>query len=202
MASIVLGLMVFASFNVATPVTGAGTVVIGTTDSVTSLDPADAYDYWSSNTIVQLTHGLMELPISTSGEILPAVKGPIVDTFTVSDDAKTYIFELKEDIEFSDGEAFDAAAAKYNLDRSRTLDGDPSFLLGNIDTVTASGQTLTIKLTNPDATFLQVLSYTNSWPMSPESLSATEIEGNPDSIPAGLGPYMVDSWTAGVEMQN
>ena len=181
-----------------TPVYAAkNTVVIGTTDSIENLDPSDAYSYFSSNTLVQITHGLMEMPVDGTD----AEKGPIVESFTISDNALNFTFELKTGITFSDGEVFDAAAMKWLLDRSIALDGDPGFLLSNVvDKVTADGQTLKIDLSSPDGTFLQKLTYTVAWPVSPMSLDLTKFGGNPDSIPAGLGPYVITSWSKGTEM--
>lgn len=192
-----MSVLVFSMlFN--TPVYAAkDTVVIGTTDSIRNLDPSDAYDYFSSNTLIQITHGLMEMPIDSTD----ATKGPIVDSFTVSSDALNYTFQLKAGITFSDGEAFDADAMKWLLDRSISLGGDPGFLLSDVvDKVTASGQELKIDLSTPDATFLQRLTYTVAWPVSPESLADATIEGDPDSIPAGLGAYTITSWTKGTEL--
>ena len=197
----ILLLLVSAAFAITAmiaPVSAAGgTVVIGTTDSISNLDPADAYDYFSSNTLIQIGHGLMELPVDSTD----AVKGPIVDTLTVSDDAKIFTFVLKSDIKFSDGEPLDAAAVKFNLDRAIALDGDPGWLLSDvIDTVTAKDLTVTITLKISDATFLQRLSYTVAWPFSPKSLNEKAFGGLPDSVPAGLGPYVVDTWTKDTEL--
>ena len=47
---------------------------------------------------------------------------------------------------------------------------------------------------------MQRLTYTVAWIYSPESLSQTEIQGDPDNYPAGLGPYYIDSWTKDTEM--
>ncbi|HDU8496085.1 nickel ABC transporter, nickel/metallophore periplasmic binding protein [Morganella morganii] len=44
------------------------------------------------------------------------VKPWLAESWTVSDDGKTYIFTLREDVTFSNGEKFDAAAAKANFD--------------------------------------------------------------------------------------
>lgn len=139
----------------------------------------------------------MELPVTSTD----AKQGPIVESYTVSDDAKTYTFKLKDGIKFSDGEVLNAEAVKWNLDRSIALNGDPGFLLGDVvDTVTADGLTVTIKLNKADATFLQRLTYTVAFIYSPKSLSQTEIQGTPDHYPAGLGPYKIDSWTKDTEL--
>lgn len=175
------------------------TIVIGTTESVVTLDPADTYDYFSSNILIQLTHGLMEIPV----DCMDAEKGPIVDSYLVSPDAKEYLFNLKSDIKFSDGTSFNASALKWNLDRACLLNGDPSFLLSNIIDIieVVDLDTIKINLTRPDATFLQRLTYTVAWPVSPNGpLAGDVISGDPDHIPYGLGPYMVDTWTKDTEI--
>jgi peptide/nickel transport system substrate-binding protein len=109
---------------------------------------------------------------------------------------------LKSGITFSDGEAFDATAMKWNLDRAIALDGQPGFLLADVveSVVVVDSMTLKINLQAPDATFLQRLSYTVAWPVSPESLPSDSFGGDPTSIPAGLGPYVVSSWTKDTEL--
>lgn len=183
----------------ATPVAASDTIVVGTSDKVTKLDPADAYDYFSSNVLVQITHGLMEMPVGSTD----AVQGPIVSWYNVSEDATIYFFNLKSDIQFSDGSAFNATALKWNLDRAIDLDGDPGFLLSAvISTVEVINNSLAkITLSSPDATFLQRLTYTVAWPVSPNGpLAVDEISGDPDHIPIGLGPYKITTWTKDTEM--
>ncbi|MFX1252400.1 MAG: ABC transporter substrate-binding protein [Promethearchaeota archaeon] len=174
-------------------------IVIGTTDSIRNIDPADCYEYFGSNTLVQLTHGLMEMS-TTSTDAYP---GPIIEYFNVSADATEYNFTLKSGIQFSDLTDFNATALKWNIDRAIALNGDPGFLLGDVvnETEVISPTLLRIKLSTPDATFLQRLTYTVAWPISPASLNQTGIEGTPGTaIPRGLGPYNITSWTAGTEM--
>ena len=191
--------LVVAGVAIVSPVNAASDViVIGTTDSITNLDPADAYDYFSSNTLVQITHGLMEMPVNSTD----AAKGPMIEEYTVSSDAKTYTFKLKTGVKYSDGEPFDADSVVWNLQRAIDLGGDPSFLLSDVvDTVTAvDDATVKITLQKPDATFLQRLTYTVAWPVSPKSLPKDSIAGDPQNIPAGLGPYKITSWTKGTEL--
>jgi len=183
----------------AKPAQASTTVIIGTSDKIINLDPADCYDYFSSNILVQITHGLMEMPIDSTD----AEPGPILESWKVDATAKEYTFNLKEDIKFSDGTDFNASALKWNLDRSIDLNGDPGFLLSDVvNTVTELNDTaVRIDLSIADATFLQRLTYTVAWPVSPNGpLAEGTISGDPDHIPHGLGPYMVDTWTKDTEI--
>ncbi|MFX0124071.1 MAG: ABC transporter substrate-binding protein [Candidatus Hodarchaeota archaeon] len=183
------------------PVQAAGgTVVIGTTDSVTKLDPADSYDYFSSNVLVQITHGLMEMPKDSTD----AKKGPILESYDISTDAKVFTFNLKSDIKFSDGSPFNSTAVKWCFDRVLALpDGEPAFLLTDVvnKTEVVDDDTVKVTLNIADATFLQRLTYTVAWIIKPGSLPADELSGrSEDTLPIGLGPYMIDSWTKDVEL--
>jgi peptide/nickel transport system substrate-binding protein len=175
-------------------------VVIGTTDSVTKVDPADSYDYFSSNTLVQVTHGLKEFP----RDGLDAADGPIVESSSVSTDGMVWTFNLKTGVLFSDGTAFNATAMAWNIDRVLALpDGEPAFILTDVvnKTEVVDESTLKIHLNIADATFGQRLAYTVAWPVSTISLPADELSGRSEAtLPAGLGPYMFESWTKDVEM--
>ena len=191
-------------FSVATPydvvVNGFnGTIIIGTTDSLITLDPANIYDYFSSNILIQLTHGLMEMPLDS----MDAEKGAIIDSYSVSADATEFTFNLKSDIKFSDGTQFNTSALIWSLDRACNLNGDPGFLISDVIDIIEEidHDTIKITLTRPDITFLQRLTCTVAWPVSPNGpLSSAELSGDPDHIPHGLGPYMVDTWTKDVEI--
>ena len=190
---------ILAATQTLTVQAAGGQVVIGTTDSIDDLDPVDAYDYFSSNILVQLTHGLMQMPVDSTD----AEKGPIVESFTVSADAKVFTFNLKTGIKFSDGTAFNATAMKWNIDRSiENPTGEPAFLLTDVinKTEATDENTFVITLNIADATFLQRLTYTVAWPVSTISLPFDALSGTPDMIPAGLGPYKVDTWTKGTEI--
>lgn len=189
---------IFTAINVIPVQAAGGTIVYGTTDSMMSLDPAHGYDIMSSNMIMALTHGLMEMPLdSTDPE-----KGPIVESYTVSQDAKEYTFTLKEGIKFADGTPFNASAVKWGMDRVMTLEGDNAFLLTEVvnKTEIAGDYSFKFTLNRPDATFLSRLAFPVGWPVSTLSLSETEIGGDPENIPIGLGPYVIDSWTKDTEL--
>ncbi|MFX0115522.1 MAG: ABC transporter substrate-binding protein [Candidatus Hodarchaeota archaeon] len=183
-------------------------VVIGTTDSIRNIDPADCYEYYGSNTLVQLTHGLMEMPVDSTD----AEKGPIVKWYNVSADATQYFFNLKQGVKFSDGQDLNATIVAKFLNRSSTLGGDPGFLVGDLlnetgdpmdnGNIVAHNETLLeLNLASADATFLQRLTYTVAWPVSWATLDPNEIVGKPgDTWIAGTGPYKITTWTAGTEI--
>ncbi|MFX1507650.1 MAG: ABC transporter substrate-binding protein [Promethearchaeota archaeon] len=202
--SLVFLVALIAGFFAVIPVlpvqAAGGTVVIGTTDSVTKLDPADSYDYFSSNVLVQITHGLMEMPLDSTD----AEEGAILDSYSVSTDAKEFTFNLKPDIKFSDGSPLNSTAVKWCFDRVLNLpDGEPAFLLTDVvnKTEVVDDDTVKVTLNIADATFLQRLTYTVAWIIKPDSLSFDELSGrSEDTLPIGCGPYMIDSWTKDVEL--
>ncbi len=177
-------------------------IVIGTTDSLRNLDPSDCYEYYGSNTLVQLTHGLMEMPVTSTD----AVKGPITSWYNVSADATLYYFNLKQGVKFSDGTDLNATAVQYNWNRSigdSDLGGDPAFLLGDVvnKTEVLNDTLFKVTLNGPDATFLQRLTYTVAWPVSMATIDYDTIGGKPgDTWVAGCGPYKITTWTADTEM--
>ncbi|MFX0062655.1 MAG: ABC transporter substrate-binding protein [Candidatus Hermodarchaeota archaeon] len=186
--------------------TGDTGVIIGTSDKIKNLDPADAYDYFSSNTLVQLTHGIVEMPRDTTS----ADPGPFLDSWSATPDGLVYNFSLIPGWQFSDGQYLNASTLKWNLDRACYIRGYPGFLLtqlmnntgysGGVYTNSSvsiiNDTAISIKINAADATFLSRLTYTVAWPVSPLSLNDTDIGGTPGTEwPAGLGPYKINSWT-------
>ena len=94
------------------------TIVVGTTDSVqTTIDPADAYDYFGVNTIENVGAGLVDYRPGTT-EIVPA----LATDWSVSSDGLTWTFNLRQGVKFPDGTAFDANVMKYTMDREFAID--------------------------------------------------------------------------------
>jgi polar amino acid transport system substrate-binding protein len=107
-------------------------IVIGTTDKVTVLDPADSYDFhtWEihHNTMDTLLH---YVPGTTDLE-----PGLATDMPEVSEDGLEYTFHLVEGASFPDGTPFNAEAVKWSIDRVIALEGDPNWLVSSfVDSV-------------------------------------------------------------------
>ncbi|MFW6048210.1 MAG: ABC transporter substrate-binding protein, partial [Candidatus Natronoplasma sp.] len=73
------------------------TLVVGTTDRATTLDPADSYDYFSSNILFNTVEQLIAYEPGTS-----EVTEGLAEDWEIEDNL-TYRFHLREDVTFHDG---------------------------------------------------------------------------------------------------
>lgn len=170
-------------------------LIIGTTDSVTDLDPANSYDFhtWEihHNTMDTLLH---YVPGTT--ELEPG----LAESYEVSDDGLEYTFKLREGLSFPDGVAFNAEAAAWSINRVMRLEGDPSWLATSfVDSVEAVDE-YTFKVTLQNAVgFFPLVVATQPWSIvSPECYPEDDFDI--DSTCGGIGPYLINSWERDVEM--
>lgn len=134
------------------------TLVVGTTEKPSTIDPAKGYEKMASDFLFHTTDRLIELEPGTGD----AVEG-VAESYEISDDALEYTFTLREGVTFQDGSELDSDDVKWSLERSMNMnhpDG-ASFLIGGIDTIeTPDPQTVVITLSEPNVTFLSRLAYT------------------------------------------
>jgi peptide/nickel transport system substrate-binding protein len=127
------------------------TITVGTTDAVTSLDPAGAYDAGSWALFSNVFQSLLTFE--------PAGASPVPDAAEKCSFAdsglRTYRCELREGLTFPSGRAMTAQDVKYSFDRVKKINSDvgPASLLDTLGSVSASGLTVTFHLKSPDATF-------------------------------------------------
>ncbi|MDR8407283.1 ABC transporter substrate-binding protein [Nonomuraea sp. 3-1Str] len=125
-------------------------------------------------------------------------------SWEVSADGRTYTFHLREGVTFHDGEKFDAAAVKANLDRFRVPGYNPtvaSIQLSALERVeVVSPAELKVHLKRPDALFLDFLASPYGGQVSPKSLrTAKNLKaGGPDLV--GTGPFILDRYVQGQEV--
>jgi peptide/nickel transport system substrate-binding protein len=103
-----------------------------------------------------------------------------------ADDGMSVDIKLRAGVKFHDGSAFDAAAAKANLDRARTLpDSLRRSEVSTIDSVdVVDNLTIRLKLKQKDATLLAQLADRAGMMLSPASLA-----GDVAARPICSGPY-------------
>ena len=125
----------------------------------------------------------------------------------VAGDGKTVTLTLRQGVKFADGSAMAASDVIWSLDRARDPKMGPwNSLLASIDSVTASGDTITLKLKHPDPTILPALATFNSAILPQKLFEATAGATADDKAkafaekPVGTGPFMMTSWQRGVMM--
>lgn len=92
-----------------------------------------------------------------------SIVGGLAESYAVSDDGKTVTLTLQENLKFADGSSLDAEDVLFSLDRARNPDLGPwAGMLGNVASVTADGNTITLSLSQPDPTILSMLATFNT----------------------------------------
>ncbi len=128
--------------------------------------------------------------IGASGEVLPA----LAESWTVSEDGKTYTFKLHTGVKFHDGSEFNADDVKFSLDRARAADSvnAQKGLFAAIDAVdVVDPATVKVTLKDPQGSFLYNLGWGDAVIVAPESAAT-----NKDK-PVGTGPFKFDNWAKG-----
>lgn len=128
--------------------------------------------------------------------------------WTVSDDSTEYTFTLRDDVTFTDGEPFDAAAVKANFDRivdPETASAQAASMLGAdfyAGTEVVDDHTVTVSFTQPYAPFLQAASTPQLGFYSPAVLadSADQLKAGGPGITVGTGPFELTEYTPDQEL--
>ncbi|MGW2111635.1 ABC transporter substrate-binding protein [Streptomyces sp. NPDC001948] len=121
----------------------------------------------------------------------------LAKSWTLSPDGRTYTFVLREGVVFHDGTPFTAQAVKATLDHAVDPRTKSQYAASLISSYTSSrvvdDHTVTVRLSRPDAAFLQALSTTYLGIQSPASLRKNA--GKLCSTPVGSGPFELTGWT-------
>lgn len=128
--------------------------------------------------------------IGASGEVLPA----LAESWTVSEDGKTYTFKLHTGVKFHDGTPFSADDVKFSLDRARADNSTNAqkglfAAIDSVDVVDPASVKITLK--NPQGSFLYNLGWGDAVIVSPKTA-----ETNKEN-PVGTGPFKFGAWAKG-----
>ena len=165
------------------------TAVIGMSVEPAGLDPTVAAPVAIGQVTWQNVYqGLVRL--DRSG----AVRPQLARSWTVSPDGLVYTFALQTGVRFHDGEPFDAASAKFTLDRARgpASTNPQKQFFAVIDAVEAPDPaTLVVRLKERSANLLYWLAWPASVMLAPKSADADRTD------PVGTGPFKVVRWVKG-----
>jgi peptide/nickel transport system substrate-binding protein len=132
------------------------TIIVGTTDVVTFLDPAGSYDNGSFAVMNQVFPFLMNSKDGT-GEVSPDIATSA--SFT---SPTTYTVHLKKGLKFANGHALTSSDVKFTFDRQQKINdpNGPAYLLANLKSTSDPNPTTVVfhLIHGNDQTFPQVLS--------------------------------------------
>ncbi|MBL1105741.1 peptide-binding protein [Streptomyces sp. 5-8] len=169
-------------------------ITVGTTDAVTALDPAGAYDAGSWALFSNVFQSLLTFE---PGGVEPVPDAAQSCAFKGSG-LRTYQCVLRSGITFPSGRAMTAEDVKYSFDRVRKIDSDvgPSSLLGTLASVSADdARTVTFHLSSADATFPLKVATGAGAIVDKDKYPADALRT--DTGVDGTGPYTLTAYTKG-----
>ncbi len=180
-----------------------GTLRVAALGSITTLDPAVAYDDISNYTLHAIVDGLVGYGHET--DLVPA----LAESWTISADGLTYRFTLRAGIAYADSRPIVAADFKRAFERILAMKDSPyGAHLANVvgaqnmldgKATACAGiaaldpRTLELRLSTPNAAMLYELAMTWASPITAEQIAL----GEQRDRPLASGPYELVSWDEG-----
>ncbi|MFJ3027817.1 ABC transporter substrate-binding protein [Curtobacterium sp. NPDC087080] len=166
---------------------------IGTTDKVTSLDPAGSYDNGSFAVQNQVFPFLMNTPVGS-----PDVKPDIAESGEFTNDT-TYTVKLKSGLKFANGHDLTSSDVKFSFERELKINNEngPQSLLANLKSIdTPDDTTVVFNLDHADQTWPQVLSSPAGPIVDEQVFSADKLTSAADIVKgnAFAGQYEITSY--------
>ena len=181
----------------------ADTLVIAQAAEPRSLDPHVTTALNDFRILVNLYEGLVRY---RPGTLEPAPG--LAESWTVSEDGRTYRFRLRSGVRFHDGSPFDAAAVRFNF--GRMLDPEHpfhdtgpfplAFFFEQVERVVVDGPlTVRFELSEPFAPFLSNLAYPTALMVSPAAVRRWGKDYG--RHPSGTGPFRLADWQRGGQVR-
>lgn len=171
------------------------TLVYGTTDKVSDMDPASAYDIHTWDVFQNIDKGLLAYTAGTT-DIVPG----LASSFDVNATGDVFTFHLRPGLKFTDGTPLTATIVKWSIDRVIALGGDPSWLVSDfVKEVTAKDDlTVVFTLKQPCAFFPSLAATPTYFPVNPNDFPADKIIKDiselKSGVLSGLGAYKLTSF--------
>jgi peptide/nickel transport system substrate-binding protein len=183
------------------PSSSSGTLTVGTTDKITSIDPAGSYDNGSFAVMNQVYPFIMNTPYGS-----PDVKPDIALSAAYTSPTE-YTVKLKKGLTFANGHKLTSSDVKFTFERQLKINdpNGPASLLANLDNVTTpDAQTAVFHLKSAnDQTFPQVLSSPAGPIVDEQVFSATKVTPDKTIVKgAGFaGQYTISSYQVNTLIQ-
>ncbi|WP_398483324.1 ABC transporter substrate-binding protein [Tardiphaga sp.] len=127
----------------------------------------------------------------------------LAESWTISPDAKTYTFKLKQGVTWHDGKPFTSADVLFSIETLKVTHARARGNLVQLDKVEAPDDyTVVFTLKQPFGPFIGIFEV-GSMPMIPKHIyEGTDVKTNPaNNTPIGTGPFMLKEWKKGSFIQ-
>jgi len=176
-------------------------------DDIISLDPAEIYEFAAAEYMANTYDRLVVIDPADPSQL----KLQLAESWSVSDDGKTFTFKIKPGVKFHSGNDLTAEDVEFSMERFVKLDLNPAFIMSQFGLTKENADdkvrvidatTLEVELDAAYAPsfFLNCLSYTS---VVIDKKLALEHEANGDfghewlkTDAAGSGPFIFRSWKA------
>jgi peptide/nickel transport system substrate-binding protein len=172
---------------------GGAPWILGTTDTVTSLDPAGSYDLGSSTLQYQMYQQLLTIP---AGSNTP--EGDAAQSCEYADPT-TFTCTLRDGLKFANGHDLTSSDVKFSFERNINIasPNGASVLLGSVESIEAPDEkTVTFHLNKPDTTFQFVVTHASAGSIVDEEVfPADKTIANEQAV--GSGPFAMAQYEDG-----
>lgn len=161
---------------------------------IVRLDPAFAYDNDTSIVIDNICEGLLTHNADNS------LKCNLAKSWEATDPT-TYVYQIRDDVTFSDGSQMTVDDVVYSLNRhlDPALGSYMNWFFENVESIEATGDwEVTVKLVQPDANWQYVLATSAGMIVKKDYAEEQgDAFGSAEGGIIGTGPFKYESWTTG-----
>jgi len=177
-------------------------------DDITSLDPAEAFEYTGTEIDGNAYRKLVTTPNADPARLV----GDLAEAWEIGGDSRTFTFRLKDGPKFSSGNPVTAEDAAFSLQRAVALNKAPAFIVNQFgftrdnagQRIRATGpRTLVIETAEPTApSFLLYSLSANVGAVVEKAAALARAQGDDlgngwlKQNSAGAGPYQIRAWRA------
>jgi len=186
----------FAACSKEKPASRGITFTVALSEDIRAVDAGVAWNYVTNQVTNQITEGLVTL--DARNNIVPE----LARSWSQPDDL-TYVYDVRDDIVFSDGSKMTMDDVLFSFERSRDPDGGTYFsdFYSDVENFSVNGWQFTIKLSQPSAVFKYVPAIGAG-----RIISKAFYQKNPEAFGTAArgiiatGPFVYQSWTSGQEI--
>ena len=175
---------------------GGITFTVAMSEDIKAVDPGVAWNYVTNQVTNQITEGLVTL--DAKNNIVPQ----LAKAWRQTDDL-TYVYDVRDDIVFSDGTKMTMDDVLFSFQRSKDPNGGTYFsdFFSDVDSFSVNGWQFIIKLKQPSAIFKFVPAIGAGRIISKAYYQKHSSDfGSASGGIVATGPFVYQSWTSGQQI--